>query len=89
MHQMRALVVRSFDPFQAEIALRDIACPGPDELCIRVHAAGVSFVDALTAHGKYQVKPELPYVPGSERAGVVDAVGANIGIFARGSASTR
>lgn len=84
MQQMRVLVVRSFDPFQAEIALRDIPTPGPDELRIRVHAAGVSFVDVLTARGHYQIKPELPYVPGSECAGVVEATGAHIRDFRPG-----
>ena len=84
MPQMRALVVRSFDPFQAEIALREVPRPGPDELRIRVHAAGVSFVDALTARGRYQIKPELPYIPGSECSGVVEAVGTNIRDFRPG-----
>jgi NADPH2:quinone reductase len=84
MQQMRVLLVRSYDPFQAEIVLRDIPSPGPDALRIRVHAAGVSFVDALTARGQYQIKPELPYIPGSECAGVVEAVGAHVRNFRPG-----
>lgn len=42
---------------------------------VRVKAAGLSFVDVLTAAGKYQHRPALPFVPGSEIAGVVEAVG--------------
>jgi NADPH2:quinone reductase len=43
-----------------------------------VHAAGVNFPDALLVSGKYQMKPELPFIPGSEVAGKVLAVGENV-----------
>src|SRR3546814_17507058 len=49
--------------------------PSPTQLRIAIRATGISFVDVLTAAGGYQVKPPLPYIPGSECAGVVDAVG--------------
>jgi len=49
--------------------------PGPGQVRIRVTACGVGYVDALTALGGYQVKPRLPNTPGSEVAGVVDAIG--------------
>ncbi|MDA8071753.1 MAG: NADPH:quinone oxidoreductase family protein [Actinomycetota bacterium] len=45
--------------------------PGPDQVVIEVHAAGVTFPDLLLSRGEYQIKPELPFVPGSEVAGVV------------------
>lgn len=45
--------------------------PGPDQVVIEVHAAGVTFPDLLLSRGEYQMKPELPFVPGSEVAGVV------------------
>ena len=45
---------------------------------LRIHAAGVSFVDILVAEGRYQVKPELPLIPGSECAGVIEAVGEGV-----------
>lgn len=52
--------------------------PGDGEVVIDVEAAGVNFVDALLVQGRYQVKPPLPYVPGSEVAGTVGAVGAGV-----------
>jgi NADPH:quinone reductase len=52
--------------------------PGADDVRIRVAVAGVSFVDVLVTEGAYQVKPPLPFVPGSEFAGVIDAVGPNV-----------
>ena len=44
--------------------------PAPGQVVIDVEAAGVNFVDALIVEGRYQVKPPLPYTPGSEVAGV-------------------
>jgi NADPH:quinone reductase len=50
--------------------------PGPGEVRVRVQASGVSFVDLLVARGQYQLRPPLPFVGGSEFAGVVDALGS-------------
>lgn len=52
--------------------------PGPGEVRVAIRAAGISFVDVLTAAGEYQVKPPLPFVPGSECAGVVEALGEGV-----------
>ncbi|MEP6869045.1 MAG: NADPH:quinone oxidoreductase family protein [Novosphingobium sp.] len=52
--------------------------PGPDEVRLATAFAGISFVDVLVATGGYQIKPPVPYVPGSEVAGVIDAVGTNV-----------
>ncbi|MEP6722384.1 MAG: NADPH:quinone oxidoreductase family protein [Variovorax sp.] len=49
--------------------------PAPGQVRVRVEASGVSFVDLLLARGEYQVRPPLPFIPGSEFAGVVDALG--------------
>ncbi|MBM4493238.1 zinc-binding dehydrogenase [Rhodococcus hoagii] len=59
---------------------RDIADPepGPGEVLVEVHAAGVNFPDGLVVSGNYQTKPALPFVPGSEVAGVVRALGADV-----------
>ncbi|GLZ42873.1 NADPH:quinone oxidoreductase [Actinokineospora sp. NBRC 105648] len=51
---------------------------GPGEVLIDVRAAGVNFPDGLMVAGRYQTKPELPFVPGCEAAGVVKAVGAGV-----------
>jgi NADPH2:quinone reductase len=52
--------------------------PGAGELVVRVHAAGVNPVDAYIRTGAYAVKPALPYTPGSDAAGVVESVGADV-----------
>lgn len=52
--------------------------PKPGEVRIAVHAASLNFPDLLIVEGKYQMKPPLPFVPGSEYAGVVDAVGEGV-----------
>lgn len=58
--------------------------PGPGEVRYAILAAAVTFVDALLAAGKYQVKPPVPFVPGSEAAGVVERVGAGVTAFKPG-----
>ena len=58
--------------------------PGPGEVRYRIHAVSVTFVDALLAAGKYQIKPPVPFVPGGEVAGVVERTGAGVTAFAPG-----
>ena len=58
--------------------------PGEGEVRIKVAACGVGFVDALVALGRYQVKPPLPHVPGSEIGGVVDVLGPGVTGYAIG-----
>ena len=50
--------------------------PGEGEVVVDVKAAGVNFPDVLIIQNKYQFKPELPFAPGAEVAGLVSAVGA-------------
>ena len=52
--------------------------PGDGQLRVRVSAAPANFPDALLCRGTYQVKPELPFTPGLELCGVVDATGAGV-----------
>ena len=52
--------------------------PGHGEVRVRVQASGVSFVDLLLTRGEYQMRPPLPFIGGSEFAGVVDALGPGI-----------
>ena len=52
--------------------------PAPDEVRVAIHAASINFPDLLTVEGKYQVRPPLPFVPGSEFAGRVEAVGSAV-----------
>ena len=58
--------------------------PGEGEIRIKVAACGVGFVDSLVALGRYQVKPPLPHVPGSEIGGLVDALGPGVTGFTAG-----
>jgi NADPH:quinone reductase-like Zn-dependent oxidoreductase len=51
---------------------------------VRVEAAGLNYPDALMVQGKYQVRPPLPFVPGMELAGLVEAVGARVTAFKPG-----
>ena len=52
--------------------------PGPGQILIRVHAAGVNPNDTYMRNGTYAIKPELPYTPGSDAAGMVEAVGDGV-----------
>jgi NADPH2:quinone reductase len=52
--------------------------PGPGEVLVRIQAASLNFPDLLIVQNKYQFKPPLPFVPGSEYAGVVEALGAGV-----------
>lgn len=60
---------------------KDIETPEPaaGQVRIKIHAASVNYPDLLIVRNEYQMKPPLPFVPGSEFAGVIDAVGANAG----------
>ena len=52
--------------------------PGSKEVLVSVKACGVNFPDTLIIQGKYQFKPELPFSPGSDVAGVIKAIGAEV-----------
>ncbi len=69
---MRALLLRDLGG-PSSLKLEDVPEPAPDGglVTIDVHAAGVGFVDMLVTKGEYQIRPELPFIPGIEAAGVV------------------
>ena len=52
--------------------------PGADEVLIRIQAASLNFPDLLIVQNRYQMKPALPFVPGSEYAGVIEAIGSEV-----------
>lgn len=68
------------------LELTDLPMPEPKkkEIRIKVHAAGLNFPDTLIIRDLYQMKPERPFAPGGEVAGVVDAIGDGITDFAVG-----
>jgi NADPH2:quinone reductase len=58
--------------------------PSDDEILIEVKSAGVNFPDLLIIQGKYQARPKRPFTPGTEVAGVIQAMGKNVKGFALG-----
>ena len=82
---MKAVICREFAPVD-ELDIGEFAAPevAPGSLLIDVQAAGVNFPDGLMVQGKYQSKPERPFVPGSELGGTVRAVGEGVTGFAVG-----
>ncbi|CAB4881638.1 unannotated protein [freshwater metagenome] len=75
---MRAIQITELTGPETALKLVDIPAPEPSHfmtpgrgVLVEVHAAGVSFPELLQSRGMYQMKPELPFVPGSEVGGVV------------------
>ena len=82
---MRAVLCNAFTGPQ-DLRVGDIDEPKPaaDEILIDIHAASVTFMDYLLVSGRYQMRPPTPFVPGTEGAGVVVAVGARVTRFSPG-----
>jgi len=75
----RAVIADEFGPPESyELREFDPGPPGKGQVRVAIKVAGISYVDVLTAMGKYQFKPPLPYIPGSEAAGVVEALGEGV-----------
>ena len=85
---MRALRVEALAPGYAGCALRDLPTPqpGPGQVRVRVRAGAVNFPDLLMTRGEYQHKPELPFTPGLEWAGEVEALGEGVEAWTTGDA---
>ena len=83
---MKAVVCEAFGGPEV-LAVREVPDPpppGPGELQVRIAARGVQYVDVLMIAGKYQFRPEPPFIPGGEAAGVVIAVGPDVTRFKPG-----
>jgi NADPH:quinone reductase len=80
---VKALLCRANAEDIATVRIEDVELPplGAQEIRIRVRAASVNFPDILMIQGKYQHKPDLPFVVGGERAGDVIAVGSGVSQF--------
>jgi NADPH:quinone reductase len=85
---MRGLFVERLAPDYAGCTLREIETPepGPGEVRLRVRAAAVNFPDLLMTRGEYQHKPPLPFIPGLEVAGDVEALGEGVTAWRVGDA---
>lgn len=78
-NRMRAVQVRRLgEPASIHIADTERCRPGAHQVRIAVEAAGVAFVDALLVRGGYQGTLDLPYIPGTECSGTIEAIGSEI-----------
>ncbi len=77
---MKAIRVSEFGPPEV-LHLGDVPDPkpGPGEVVVRVRAIGVNPVDTYIRSGTYHIRPELPYTPGMDAAGVIESIGEGIG----------
>jgi NADPH:quinone reductase len=76
---MRAVICRAWGEVDG-LKVEEVAAPtpGPDDVLIAVKATAVNYADALMTAGRYQTKPDLPFSPGLETAGIVAACGARV-----------
>ena len=76
---MKAILVREFGGPEV-LKLEEVPTPRPaaGQVLVRIHAAGVNPYDTYMRNGVYAIKPPLPYTPGSDAAGVVEAVGDGV-----------
>lgn len=82
---MRALLCRSLDGVSGlAIADRPAPEPGPGQALVRITLAALNFFDTLIVAGRYQVKPPLPFSPGGEGVGIVEALGEGVTGFSVG-----
>ncbi len=82
---MKAIVVREFGAPEV-LKLEEISTPEPSEnqVLVNIKAAGVNPVDSYIRSGTYAQKPDLPYTPGKDGAGIVEKTGANVTKFKTG-----
>lgn len=82
---MRAVACRDFgEPGSVVVEERESAELDDDRVRVAVGAAGVNYVDGLFVQGRYQIRPQVPFVPGSELAGTIIDVGANVSGWSAG-----
>ena len=74
---MRALAVQALSDDLSGLALVEMPVPQPDadQALVRIEAAALGFPDLLMTQGLYQARPAVPFVPGMESAGVIEALG--------------
>jgi NADPH:quinone reductase-like Zn-dependent oxidoreductase len=72
------MLTKKGGPEALEVIELPVEPPGPGEVMVRVQAAGVGSTDLMMLAGKYSFAPRIPFVPGYEVAGVVEAVGSSV-----------
>src|SRR5271154_5448154 len=78
------MLTRTGGPDVLQCVTLPVEQPGPGQLRIRVRAAGVGATDLMMLAGRYSFAPKIPFVPGYEVAGIVEAVGPSVGDFSVG-----
>ena len=83
---MKAVVVENYDSIDG-ISIKEMPLPGlaAGQVRVKIGAAAVGFVDGLKVQGRYQTKDPLPFVPGTEFAGTVDATADGVTAFKPGA----
>lgn len=83
---MKAIRIEQFgDPKVMRVKNTPIPTPSDGQLLVKIHATGVNPVDTYIRNGTYTIKPNLPYTPGTDAAGVIAAVGSDVTDFAVGN----
>ncbi|WP_321893912.1 zinc-binding dehydrogenase [Paraburkholderia tropica] len=80
----RALVNSLGSPLTFSIESTELPAPSRGEVLLRCEATALGFVDGLIVQGRYQIKPEFPYVPGGEIVGTIEAIGEGVTTLAVG-----
>src|SRR4051794_41781635 len=78
MRSFEGTAYGSLDAFK--LIERDVPTPSVGQVRVRVEATALGFVDGLIVQGRYQIRPPLPYVPGGEIGGTVDATGLGVDV---------
>src|SRR5690349_8546532 len=82
---MRAVLVRQFGgPDVMRVEEVPAPAPGAGQVLVRIRAAGINPVDTYLRSGTYAFKPPLPYSPGTDGAGEVEALGPDVDSLPRG-----
>ena len=76
---MRAVLCQEYGPYH-DVSIADVAEPvlAPGSVLIHVAAAGVGFANVLVIAGKHQNSPPVPFIPGTEVAGTINAVADDV-----------
>ena len=86
---MRAAVCQRLDSDRSGLVFEadwpDAPLPAPGEVRVKLHYAALNYPDLLMLQGGYQHKPTLPFIPGVEGCGMVEAIGANVAAELRGA----
>lgn len=82
---MKACLCKSFGP-ASSLVIEHVSEPvaGPGEVVVKVEACALNFFDTLIIQGRYQFKPDFPFSPSAEFAGIVDSVGPGVTNVAAG-----